>query len=50
MDCYVSCRYSPENPDLLTTLGLLYMQVTQLFTSSLLDNIEAWIYTAISYS
>ena len=21
-------RYSPENPDLLTTLGLLYMQVS----------------------
>lgn len=25
----IGFRYSPENPDMLTTLGLLYMQVSE---------------------
>lgn len=29
------CRLSPENPDLLTTLGLLYLKVSTLFLLTL---------------
>ena len=34
-------RYSPENPDLLTTLGLLYMQVSRVIREHSVRDISA---------
>jgi len=32
----LNCRHSPENAELLSTLGLLYMQVLEFFISDIM--------------